>query len=97
MKNLLRNSVVNMPNSLYSCTISLGGGGVFRTPLTSENKRHRTHSRAFYGNLQSNENIISKQNKKLSNFAFTYSNLIDKIQGTFSSVYFAFSGVKNDK
>ena len=27
MKNTLRNSVVNTPNSLYLRTVSLGGGG----------------------------------------------------------------------
>ena len=67
MKNTLRNSVVNTPNSLYLRTVSLGGGGVFRTPLTSENNRYRTHKNAFYGNPQSNKNS--------SSFAFIYNNL----------------------
>ncbi|MBR4407147.1 MAG: hypothetical protein IKT27_02430, partial [Clostridia bacterium] len=50
--------------------ISLGGGGVFRTPLTSQNNRHRTHKNAFYGNPQSNKNS--------SSFAFINNNLLLK-------------------
>ena len=69
MKNTLRNSVSNTPNSLYLRTVSLGGG-VFRTPLTSQNERHRTHKNAFYGNPQNNRN--------LSSFAFIYNSLLLK-------------------
>ena len=56
--------------TLDSPSISLGGGGVFRTPLTSENNRQRTHFYAFYGNPQSNRN--------LSSFAFIYNSLLLK-------------------
>ena len=53
--------------TLISSAISLGG---VRTPLTSENNRHRTHKNAFYGNPQSNRN--------LSSFAFIYNSLLLK-------------------
>ena len=74
----------------------MGGGGGLRCNLKATKKPHRERLNECYGIHKDNKYLVqhaqnSNQNNAVSasNLAFTYNNLIKKIQGTFLSVRFS--------